>query len=174
MRVDDKGNALSWTNSLSAGYVKIKRLADDVELPKKAHIDDAGFDLRAHLPNDEFHEWGGGKVNGIKIRPGETVMIGTGIAMSIPVGYFGGVFARSGLSTKEGLRPANCVGVVDCSYTGEVMVPLYNDSNETRIITNGQRIAQLVILPCPDVELVEVDNLDKTTRNDGGFGSSGV
>ena len=101
-------------------------------------------------------------------------MVGTGIAMSIPVGYFGGIFARSGLSTKEGLRPANCVGVVDCSYTGEVMVPLYNDSNETRIITNGQRIAQLVILPCPAVEFVEVDNLDKTTRNDGGFGSSGV
>ena len=101
-------------------------------------------------------------------------MIGTGIAISIPTGYFGGVFARSGLSTKEGLRPANCVGVVDSSYRGEIMVCLHNDSNETRIVTNGQRIAQLVILPCPAVELVEVDNLDKTTRNDGGFGSSGV
>ena len=101
-------------------------------------------------------------------------MIGTGIAISIPTGYFGGVFARSGLSTKEGLRPANCVGVVDSSYRGEIMVGLHNDSNETRIVTNGQRIAQLVILPCPAVELVEVDNLDNTTRNDGGFGSSGV
>ena len=66
------------------------------------------------------------------------------------------------------------MGVVDCSYTGEVIVPLHNDSSETRIITNGQRIAQLVIMPCPAVELVEVDRLDKTTRNDGGFGSSGV
>ena len=154
--------------------VKINRLYDDVEPPKKAHESDAGLDLRAHLPDAEFHEWGGGKVNGIKIRPHETVMIGTGIAMAIPVGYFGGIFARSGLSTKEGLRPANCVGVCDASFRGEIMVPLYNDSNETRIVTNGQRIAQLVILPCPAVELVEVDNLDKTTRNDGGFGSSGV
>lgn len=174
MRADDKGNALSWTTSLSAGYVKIKRLADDVEPLKKAHAYDAGFDLRAHLPDAEFHEWGGGKVNGIKIRPHETVMIGTGIAMTIPNGYFGGIFARSGLSTKEGLRPANCVGVCDASYRGEVVVPLYNDSNETRIVTNGQRIAQLVILPVPAVELVEVENLDNTTRNDGGFGSSGV
>ena len=101
-------------------------------------------------------------------------MIGTGIAMAIPVGYFGGIFARSGLSTKEGLRPANCVGVCAASFRGEIMVPLYDDSNETRIVTNGQRIAQLVVMPCPAVELVEVENLDKTTRNDGGFGSSGV
>lgn len=147
-------------------------------MPHRAHETDAGADLYAHCPDAKFREWNGGvnvdECNGIKIRPCETVMIGTGIAMSIPVGYFGGVFARSGLATKEGLRPANCVGVVDCSYTGEVMVPLYNDSNETRIITHGQRIAQLVILPCPAVEWVEVDNLDKTARNDGGFGSSGV
>lgn len=153
--------------------VKIKRLYDDVEPLKKAHDDDAGFDLRAHLPNAVFYEWGGGAVHGIKIRPHETVMIGTGIAMAIPSGYFGGIFARSGLSTKEGLRPANCVGVADCSYRGEVMVPLYNDSNETRIVLNGQRIAQLVILPLPAVELVEVENLDNTTRNVDGFGSSG-
>ena len=154
--------------------VKIKRLYDDVEPPKKAHASDAGLDLRAHIPDAEFYEWGGGKVNGIKIRPHETVMIGTGIAMAIPVGYFGGIFARSGLSTKEGLRPANCVGVCDASFRGEIMVPLYNDSNETRIVTNGQRIAQLVVMRCPAVELIEADNLDKTARNDGGFGSSGV
>lgn len=154
--------------------IQVKKTHNSAKMPTKAFQSDAGLDLYSCLPDAEFHEWGGGKVNGIKIRPGETVMIGAGIAMSIPDGYFGGVFARSGLSTKEGLRPANCVGVVDCSYTGEIIVPLYNDSNETRIVTNGQRIAQLVIMPCPAVELVEVKNLDKTTRNDGGFGSSGV
>lgn len=158
--------------------VKIKRLYDTAQLPHRAHETDAGADLYAHCPDAKFHEWDGGIYNpevcGVKIRPGETVMIGTGIAMAIPVGYFGGIFARSGLSTKEGLRPANCVGVCDASFRGEVMVPLYNDSNETRIVTNGQRIAQMVILPMPAVELIEVENLDNTTRNDGGFGSSGV
>lgn len=158
--------------------VRIKRLADTAIIPTRAHASDAGLDLYAHCPDAKFHEWDGGiynpEVNGIKIRPGETVMIGTGIAMAVPSGYFGGVFARSGLSTKEGLRPANCVGVCDASYRGEVMVPLHNDSNETRIVLNGQRIAQLIILPVPAVELVEVENLDNTTRNDGGFGSSGV
>ncbi len=157
--------------------VKIKRLYDTAQLPYRVHSTDAGADIYAHCPDAKFHEWDGGIYNpevcGVKIRPGETVMIGTGIAMSIPVGYFGGIFARSGLSTKEGLRPANCVGVVDCSYTGEVMVPLHNDSNKTRIVMNGQRIAQMIILPCPTVELTEVDSLDVTTRNMDGFGSSG-
>ena len=154
--------------------VKIKRLYDTARPPHRAHDTDAGADLYAHLPDAEFHEWGGGKVNGVKIRPHETVMIGTGVAMAIPTGYFGGIFARSGLSTKEGLRPANCVGVCDASFRGEIMVPLYNHSNETRIVLNGQRIAQLVILPCPAVELIEVNNLDNTARNDGGFGSTGA
>ena len=100
-------------------------------------------------------------------------MIGTGIAMSIPVGYFGGVFARSGLSTKEGLRPANCVGVVDSSYRGEIMVGLHNDSNETRIVTNGQRIAQLLITPVLTPPYEEAVELSDTARNVGGFGSTG-
>lgn len=153
--------------------VKIKRLADTATVPTRAHKDDAGLDLYAHIVNSTFHQWGGEEVNGIKIRPQETVKIGTGIAMAIPNGYFGGIFARSGLSTKDGLRPSNCVGVVDSGFRNEVIVALYNDSNETRIVTNGQRIAQMIILPCPAVELTEVDNLDITTRNMGGFGSSG-
>lgn len=153
--------------------VKIKRLADTSIIPTRAHVSDAGLDLYAHLPDAKFHEWGGNEVNGIKIRPGETVMIHTGIAMAIPEGYWGGIFARSGLSTKEGLRPANCVGVIDCSYRNEVLVGLHNDSAETRIVMNGQRIAQMIILPCPAVELTEVNSLDVTTRNMDGFGSSG-
>ena len=111
--------------------------------------------------------------NGIKIRPGETVMIGTGIAISIPTGYFGGVFARSGLSTKEGLRPANCVGVCDIDYTGEYIVPLHNDTNIPQTVEPNERIAQLVFIPYVTDIWQEVDKLEETKRGDEGFGSSG-
>lgn len=77
----------------------------------------------------------------IEVAPGETVKVGTGIAMEIPAGYFGAIFARSGLATKQGLRPANCVGIVDSDYRGEIIVALHNDSSETKVIEEGDRIA---------------------------------
>ena len=173
MRVDDKGNALSWTTSLSAGYVKIKRLYNDVEPPKKAHESDAGFDLRAHLPDAKFHEWGGNVVNGIKIRPHETVMIGTGIAVDVPAGYYMALYARSGLASKKGIGLANSVGIVDCNYHDEVILPLYNHSSETQIIHNGDRVAQCMLAPIISTEFVEVDEFDGNDRG-GGLGSTGM
>ena len=100
-------------------------------------------------------------------------MIGTGVALAVPEGYFGGVFARSGLSAKEGLRPANCTGAVDADYRGEVKVALHNDSEEERVVAPGQKIAQLVIMPFLSVEFEEVADLDETERGQGGFGSTG-
>lgn len=107
------------------------------------------------------------------LAPHETKMIGTGVALAVPEGYFGGVFARSGLSAKEGLRPANCTGVVDADYRGEVKVALHNDSGEERVVAPGQKIAQLVIMPFLSVEFEEVADLDETERGQGGFGSTG-
>lgn len=100
--------------------------------------------------------------------------MGTGLAVAIPDGYFGAIFARSGLSTKQGLRPANCVGVIDSDYRGEVIVALHNDSNDCQTYRNGDRIAQLVIMPYLSASFDEVDELDDTERGDGGFGHTGV
>lgn len=94
--------------------------------------------------------------------------------MEIPEGYFGAIFARSGLATKQGLRPANCVGVVDADYRGEIIVALHNDTAETREIAVGERIAQIVIMPYLSVEFTEVYNLSSTERGEGGFGSTGT
>ena len=93
--------------------------------------------------------------------------------MSVPQGYFGAIFARSGLATKQGLRPANCVGVVDCDYRGEVIVALHNDSDTNKIVTHGDRIAQLVLLPYQHMTIKAVAELDETERGEGGFGSTG-
>lgn len=157
--------------------LKIKRLADTVAMPARAHADDACFDLRAHIPDAAFHEWNGGvevkECQGIKIRPGETVMIPTGIATEIPTGYFAPIYARSGLASKQGLRPAQGVCVIDSNYRGEWMIPLHNDSSETRIVHHGDRICQSGILPVPEVRFEEVDDLSDSSRGIGGFGSSG-
>ena len=99
--------------------------------------------------------------------------IGTGISIELPDATFGAIFARSGLATKEGLRPANCVGVVDSDYRGEIVVALHNDSEEVRTIEPKERIAQLVVMPYIPVALVETQNLSDTDRGDGGFGSTG-
>ena len=141
--------------------VKIKKLKENATIPQKAFPCDAGFDLAACLDCDS-----------IGISAGKTIKIGTGLAIAVPNGYFGGIFARSGLSTKRGLRPANCVGVLDSSYRNEVIVPLYNDSNEVRFVKNGDRIAQLIILPVYDTNMEVVDELDETDRGMGGFGST--
>ena len=110
----------------------------------------------------------------IAIAPHTTAMVGTGLAVAIPEGYFGGIFARSGLAAKQNLRPANCVGVVDADYRGEVKVALHNDSEETRIIGNRERIAQLVVLPYLSLEFEEVLELEETARGEGGFGHTGM
>ena len=156
--------------------VKIVRIAPDVFMPKKAHDTDAGFDLYAYCPDATFYSWESGcqlNVKGVKVRPNETYKFHTGIKLAIPDGYWGGIYARSGLATKCGLRPANCVGVIDSSYRGEIIVAIHNDSNETQLVHNGDRIAQLVIQKVEPTVFEEVSELDETSRGESGFGGSG-
>lgn len=155
--------------------INVKKLFGTAKLPTRGSRFAAGYDLYAHITENIgcdqellFDE------PRVKIEPHQTVMIGTGLSMAIPEGYFGAVFARSGLASKKGLRPANCVGVCDSDYRGEYIVALHNDSDEPRFVENGERIAQLVIMPFLPVEFSEVDNLDETERGDGGFGSTGA
>ena len=144
--------------------VRIKRLNENAIIPSRASEDSAGYDIYACLPDD----------GEVKIEPGKAFRVPTGVAMEIPRGTFGGLFARSGISTKRGLRPANCVGVVDPDYRGEVQVPLYNDSNVIRTIKNGDRIAQLLLIPAFEIDFEEVGELSETDRSLGGFGSTGL
>ena len=156
--------------------VKIVRIAPDVVMPTKAHDTDAGFDLYAYCPDATFYSWESGcqlNVKGAKVRPNETYKFHTGIKLAIPDGYWGGIYARSGLATKCGLRPANCVGVIDSSYRGEIIVAIHNDSNETQLVHNGDRIAQLVIQKVEPTVFEEVSELDETSRGESGFGGSG-
>ncbi len=143
------------------GEVKIKKLDDRAVIPSYGSEYAAGFDLYAVLDED------------VTIKSGETYLVHTGLAMEIPIGFAGMIFARSGLATKKGLAPANKVGVVDSDYRGEVMVALHNHSLEDRIISHGERIAQMVIMPFYKAEFLEVDELDDTDRGSGGFGSTG-
>lgn len=110
----------------------------------------------------------------VTIYPMDTVMIHTGIALAIPNGLVGLVYARSGLATKKGLAPANKVGVIDSDYRGEIMVALHNHSDNPVTITNGERVAQIVFTPFFQADFTEVDNLDNTVRGTGGFGSTGI
>lgn len=142
--------------------VRIQKLSPSAILPVRGSGQAAGYDLCADLSES------------LLIAPGETIKVGTGLAAAIPEGYFGGIFARSGLSVKSGLRPANCTGVVDSDYRGELIVALHNDSDEMRTITPGERIAQLILLPYLAAEFVMVEELDKTARGTGGFGSTGT
>lgn len=156
--------------------IKLVRIAPDVVMPTKAHDTDAGFDLYAYCPDATFYSWESGcqlNVKGVKVRPNETYKFHTGIKMAIPDGYWGGIYARSGLATKCGLRPANCVGVIDSSYRGEIIVAIHNDSNETQLIHNGDRIAQIVIQKVEPTVFEEVSELDETSRGESGFGGSG-
>ena len=156
--------------------VKIVRIAPDVVMPTKAHDTDAGFDLYAYCPDATFYSWESGcqlNVKGVKVRPNETYKFHTGIKLAIPDGYWGGIYAGSGLATKCGLRPANCVGVIDSSYRGEIIVAIHNDSNETQLVHNGDRIAQLVIQKVEPTVFEEVSELDETSRGESGFGGSG-
>lgn len=143
--------------------VKILKLKEDAKIPTRGSSQAAGYDLYALLDTES-----------ISIMPHETVKIGTGIALELPELTFLGIFARSGIATKEGLRPANCVGVVDSDYRGEIIVSIHNDSNEIRKITNYERIAQAVVLPYISVDFEIADLLNTTKRGDNGFGSTGV
>lgn len=145
--------------------VNIKKINSNATTPTYGSSEAAGLDLYA-LINTE--------TNSLFIPSHTTVKINTGIAMEIPKGYFGAVYARSGLSIKNGLRPANCVGVIDSDYRGEIIVALYNDSIEDRIVYNGDRIAQIVITPYLTIEPNEVAELSNTERGEGGFGSTGM
>ena len=132
--------------------VKIQKLRPGAVTPRRGSADAAGYDLYA-CPADG---------QSVTIAPHATAMIGTGLALAIPAGYFGGVFARSGLASRQGLRPANCVGVIDADYRGECTVALHNDTDEVRTVAPGDRIAQLVILPFLAAEFSEADALDAT------------
>lgn len=141
--------------------IEIKKLREGAQLPTRGSAFAAGYDLRACIDAP------------IAIAPGETKMVGTGLSVAVPAGYFGAVFARSGLASKQGLRPANCVGVCDSDYRGEYTVALHNDSSVSREVRNGDRIAQLVVIPCLDLDFEQVDELSATERGAGGFGSTG-
>ncbi len=141
--------------------IEIKKLRENAVLPTRGSAYAAGYDLYACIDAP------------IVIAPGETKMVGTGISVAVPVGYFGAVFARSGLASKQGIRPANCVGVCDSDYRGEYTVALHNDSARPCEISSGDRIAQLVVMPFLEIEFDEVDELPATARGAGGFGSTG-
>lgn len=142
--------------------VSVKRLDPRAKLPAYGSADAAGADLYALTDGP------------VAVAPGQTVLIPTGLALAIPRGYVGLVYARSGLATRQGLAPANKVGVIDADYRGELMVSLYNHSGETRTVECGDRIAQLVIAPYLTARFQEAEELDDTERGKGGFGSTGT
>lgn len=143
--------------------IKVKKLKENAKLPFHGSEYSAGYDLHACLEE-----------NTLTIPAHQTILVPTGLSIEIPEGYFAGIFARSGLASKQGLRPANCVGVIDSDYRGEYMVSLHNDTDEEKTILNGDRIAQLVIIPFLPVNFIETkEELSKTDRGEGGFGSSG-
>lgn len=141
--------------------LQIKKLRENAKLPTRGSAQAAGYDLYACLEAD------------LIIAPHATEPVPIGLAVAIPDGYFAAVFARSGLAAKEGLRPANCVGVFDSDYRGEYLVMLHNDTDAPRTVRSGDRIAQMVVLPYLEVSFREVDALDETERGTGGFGSTG-
>lgn len=142
--------------------VRIKKLNENAILPTYGSDCAAGADLYSCGGED------------IVIKAGQTVLVHTGIALEIPDGYAGFIYARSGIATKRGLAPANKVGVVDSDYRGEVMVALHNHSNTDQTIEGGERIAQMVIAPFLKVDFELSDELDDTSRGAGGFGSTGT
>ncbi len=139
--------------------VNVKKLHENAKLPVYGSEHAAGADLYA-LEDDT-------------VQAGETVFVHTGIAIELPAGTVGLIYARSGLACKQGLAPANKVGVIDCDYRGEIVVALHNHGTETRHVAAGDRIAQLVVAPYYTAEFEEADALSETVRGVGGFGSTG-
>lgn len=141
--------------------VLFKKLDKYAVCPTYGSANSAGADLYA-LSNEN-----------IVIESGKCVLIHTGIAMQIPDGFVGLVFARSGLASKKGLAPANKVGVIDSDYRGEIMVPIFNHSSVTAVIEPGERIAQILLVPYLTADFCESEELDETLRGENGFGSTG-
>ena len=142
--------------------ISVKRLRENARMPHRGSEQAAGYDLYACIDAP------------VTIAPHTTAMIGAGLAIAVPDGYFGAVAARSGLASKQGLRPANCVGICDSDYRGEYTVAMHNDSDIERTVYPDDRIAQLLILPYLSAEFDEVAELDETERGTGGFGSTGL
>ena len=142
--------------------IKIKILNDLATIPTRGSEEAAGYDLYAAI------------FQPIHLAPHSTVKIGTGLSFELPQNTFGAIFPRSGLATKSGLRPANCVGVCDSDYRGEYIVAIHNDSNFTQTILPGERIAQLILLPYIPMTFTVAEELSETERGDGGFGSTGA
>ena len=142
--------------------VKIQKLRENAVIPTRGSEKAAGYDLYAAIPED------------IYILPYTTMKIKTGLAMELPDNTFGAIFARSGLATKQGLRPANCVGVCDSDYRGEYKVPLHNDTDTVQVVVPGEKLAQLILLPFLPIEFNMVDELSETERGEDGFGSTGL
>ncbi|MBR6348949.1 MAG: dUTP diphosphatase [Lachnospiraceae bacterium] len=141
--------------------INIKKINEKAILPTYGSEYSAGADLYACLDEP------------VTVKAGEAYLFHTGLAMEIPEGYAGLIFARSGLATKKGLAPSNKVGVIDSDYRGEIMVSLFNHSKEDRVIEHGERIAQLVLTPYITADWNVVDELNETVRGKGGFGSTG-
>lgn len=141
--------------------VHVKKLKETAIMPTYGSAEAAGADLYACVDVP------------VVIQPGESVFIPTGLAMEIPKGYAGLIYARSGLACKRGLAPANKVGVVDSDYRGEFMIVLHNHGSKPQTIAHGERIAQLVITPVFTPGFAEVEELSETERSSGGFGSTG-
>lgn len=141
--------------------IPVKVLNKYAHLPTRGSEYAAGYDLYAAIEKT------------IIIQPHSTVKVGTGLAFELPENTFAAIFARSGLATKEGLRPANCVGVCDSDYRGEYIVAIHNDTDEPQVITPKERIAQMVLLPFISMEFTKFENLSETNRGSGGFGSTG-
>lgn len=150
-----------WMEEDGKLVIPCMRMTKTAKLPTRGSREAAGLDLYADL------------MGPMSILPGETKNISSGIAVEIPEGYFGGVFCRSGLATKRGLRLPNCVGIIDSDYRGPIGVALHNDSYERRVVLPGERVAQLIILPYPEIRLVDVAALSTTERGEKGFGSTG-
>lgn len=144
--------------------INIKKTNENAKTPTYGSEFAAGADLYAVVHNEEKK---------IEILAGETAFVDTGVVMEIPNGYVGLIYARSGLSCKQGLAPANKVGVIDSDYRGNIMVALYNQSSETRIVSEGDRIAQIIIQPVEQFGFNVKENLGDTKRGEGGFGSTG-
>ena len=142
--------------------IPVKKLRENAIFPTYATANSAGADLYA-CPDGP-----------VTLQPHETVMIPLGYSMAIPAGWVGLIFARSGLASKRDLAPANKVGVVDADYRGEWFIPMHNHGRGVQVVYPGDRIAQLVIVPCMTAAFTEVSELDETQRGAGGFGSTGT
>ena len=142
--------------------IKYTKLNEYAQEPTRGSAAAAGYDLYAAISNS------------VMIPAHSTVKIGTGLAFALPDNTFAAIFARSGLATKQGLRPANCVGVCDSDYRGEYIVAVHNDTDEEKIIEPNERIAQMILMPYIPMMFEEVESLDETERGEGGFGSTGV